>query len=317
MPLTAYQHSQRRRSIGASEAAAALGENPWASPYDVWASKVYDYSTVETPRTATGNYLEAGVAKEFADRKSLKLKRGRRRVHPAHKCVTATLDYVTDEDEPANVEIKTVGPWAELHWGEDGAGPAGVPPWYRIQVQQQMACSGLRRTYVAAKVLHSCELRVYEVPFDEPLATAIVMGVAQFWERYVVPKEPPPIDGSDACAAHLARQYPEVSKPVWLDGGAAATNLVLAYHKVCAELEACEQAKATIRNELCALIGEHEGVKTEAGLATWRAKRGGIDYKTMAGQLAADAGLDGDDWLAELERYRRPSFRELRVTRAK
>ena len=77
MKFTPEQQAERRKGIGASEAAAALGVCPWKSRFQLWAEKTGkadppDLDAVEA--VEWGDILEAVICETFA-------KRTGRRVH--------------------------------------------------------------------------------------------------------------------------------------------------------------------------------------------------------------------------------------------
>jgi len=159
----------RRAGIGGSEVATICGLNPWQSAYTLWATK----RGLIAPQTESsalewGKRLEPVVIEKFADS------------HPELTVFTGvgTWSGVTDW-QIVNVDAIFEDPLGELgifeaktalyadNWGQSGSGSAGVPAYYRTQVQWYLQALGLKRAIVGVFILGARDYREYEIEADE------------------------------------------------------------------------------------------------------------------------------------------------------
>jgi putative phage-type endonuclease len=310
----------RHRSVGASEAAAVAGEDPWHTPMEVWARKVYRLDGVSNRKTARGHYMEPGVVREYVDtrvrenRENLRPRKARRRVHAEHRFITATPDYDLLDDQGAvvrMVECKTVGRHTMDHWDRDVRGAAGVPDYYRVQCQIQMAVTGVRVVDVAAKFMLDDELRVYRVPYDERAAAALVAIIGRFWHEHVVARVPPPLDHSEATRDYLRAKYPRVTVE-WKDAPAEAEDWMRRYDAAVDAVSRAERERDLCKHELVALIADAGGIRGTFGHATYKPRKGAPDYKAISEFLLKDV----DDAIAAriINEHRHDETRSFRCT---
>lgn len=192
----------RRKSLGASEAAAALGVSPYQTPVELWQRKVGlipDQEESEAMRW--GSLLEPVILGEYARRTGRRIvgEQGFTR-HPGYPCLTATPDAVTEDGRL--VEVKTASAWAK-EWGDEDSDE--IPDHYLIQVAHQMAVTGAEVADVAV-LIGGQRLRIYTVPRDESLVQEVVRGGLRFWEH--VERQEPPTWGR-MTPQTLAVRFPE------------------------------------------------------------------------------------------------------------
>lgn len=99
MTITAEQRERRRRYLGASDTPAILGLSPWATPADVYWSKVgplkYD---APTEAMQTGNRLEASIVSFAAERLGVAVERDVSLVH------ADGVQYLVDVIRAGNID---------------------------------------------------------------------------------------------------------------------------------------------------------------------------------------------------------------------
>jgi len=190
--LTASQIAERAKGVGASDAGAILGLDPYSSAYDVWLRKTGKLGDVETNDAIEwGNDLEDVIGKRAA--RVL----GRPVVRPAdtfrhpNGVMLANVDFMADLEQfgPSPLEAKSTG--ITDGWGEDGSDT--VPDRVWAQVQVQMMCS---RTQVAkvARILgrNGFKFSIYTVtPADPDVQAAIEERLCDFWHNNVQKDIPP------------------------------------------------------------------------------------------------------------------------------
>jgi len=201
--------AERRRGIGASDAAAVLGVSPWATPLTLFADKLDLADDIE--RRASLEILEWGLALEAPIAARYARETGREPIDPGrftivrseqHPFMLATLDrQLVDPDRgPGVLEIKTASWMKRDEWLEE------PPLEYQIQVQHQLAVTGC--AWGSLAVLIGGQLfRWCDVDRNDRFIDALIAKEAAFWQR-VEAREPPEPDDTTACLDLLRRLFP-------------------------------------------------------------------------------------------------------------
>ena len=183
--ITPEQRAMRRQWIGASDAPAIVGVDPWRTAADVYYSKVADLEDKPNPAMMMGNRLE-GVLLDYAEEElGVTLQRGvMQTLDPAIGPLAANLDGLYTD---AVVECKYVGPRSVDYWAD------GIPDHVKVQVQHQMIVTRRPRAYVAVALcgFGGLEFRLFDEPFDEDIAGSLLTVLTGWWQKYVVPQVPP------------------------------------------------------------------------------------------------------------------------------
>ncbi|MDM4761917.1 YqaJ viral recombinase family protein [Galbitalea sp. SE-J8] len=201
----------RQSGIGASEAAAVLGDTNWGSPLTVYMQKIAtEIEDRGTMRMEWGHRLEAVIADAVAaDHPELGV------VLPSegllqcveHPWLLGTLDRRLDHPAFGCVplEIKSVSAHEKRHWVNPVTGDLEVPAKYTVQVRQQMFVQDDAPYGFVAVLFDGNELHVIRVPRSPAFIKEHLLGTLQrFWFQHVVKRIPPkPILGDD-----LARLWP-------------------------------------------------------------------------------------------------------------
>lgn len=205
----------RRSGIGASDAAAVLGLNPWKTPFAVWAEKVgaAPVDEAETEAQQMGHLLEPVVARLFEEDTGYKVvdlgafEIQRHRMFP-WLCATldrvivgvAGTDAVYQGRDRGILEIKTTGGHLRDAWGEE------PPLWVQVQFQHQLACVEMEWGF-ASVLIGGQRRRHYEMRRNEDFIAEMLPRLEAFWQM-VETKTPPPVDSSDATTAALKALFP-------------------------------------------------------------------------------------------------------------
>lgn len=310
--LSQRQLEMRRTGLGASEIAAAVGESPFQTPFDLWHLKVLGASQEETQAMRLGSVIEDGICKLYALETGLKLRKSRTRRHQTEGWLLATPDREAYEDGHLRrlVEAKSVGPRTAHHWGD---GPEDIPAYYRCQVAVQMAVTGAEEVDVAALFLQPRDFRIYRIKRRRDIEDALLEGGRRFWFDHVIAGVPPPIDGTEAAREYLATKYPRHKSD--LLASTHATELLARQYAAAREaVTAAEKRMLEAGNLLKEAIGEHEGIIGDWGKATWKTEaRGDVAYKAMAEALIRRLGLDQAHAEELADTFRGRPSRPLRV----
>jgi putative phage-type endonuclease len=200
---------QRKCGIGASEAAAVLGETSWGSPLTVYLDKRSDTTVdVGTDLMEFGHlaeplivaFIEAhperyGYIGQIVDSPGLLQS-------IEYPWLLGTLDreVILPDGTRVPLELKSVNDhvkreWTvgatEDEWGDATEAQYQVPRKYQVQVQQQMAVTGAPFAYVAAW-LGKDTLALIRVERDEEFIQEYLVGVlGRFWNENVLTGTPP------------------------------------------------------------------------------------------------------------------------------
>lgn len=175
---------ERRNAIGASDVAAILGLNPYASAWDVWASKrgiVEDWEGNEA--TDLGNKFEK-VILDVAEERLGTLVRNKRIKHPTLP-IASTCDAISwNTQEP--VEAKTAGLVGPLvgEWGPEDSDI--VPENYLVQVHTQLLCLPEGQVGYLFALLPGRGVVKYQIPRSD--ATCEMLGnlLNDWWHKHVI-----------------------------------------------------------------------------------------------------------------------------------
>lgn len=182
--------AERRKGIGASDAAAVCGMSPYRGPLDVYLDKLGLLPEQESEPMRWGLLLEQVVETAYCQETGQPWIETRPMLrHQQYPWMLATLDR--QRADGRIVELKTAR--TAEGWGQ--AGTDEVPEGYLLQVQHQMAVADVDAADVAV-LIGGSDFRVYHVARRQDLIDLLIMVEAEFWQR-VVSLQPPEIDWQD------------------------------------------------------------------------------------------------------------------------
>jgi putative phage-type endonuclease len=252
MPITDHQRELRRRHIGASDAPAIVGVDPWRNLADVVASKIHEQHDEPNDAMRLGNLFEPVILQWAADRLNCELDlRNLFRVSKGRDggIMAANHDaWIAGEPHQA-MEAKFTS--LSEGWGEEETDQ--VPDRVVVQCQHQMHVSDLEVVWVPVLIATvRPELRIYKVERHQGIIDALVDQEVEVWNRYVVPKVLPE---NVAPAMEVLKRLPrQPNKVVPLDGG-----LVDAWAKAREYRLAAEKAEEGLERLLIHALGDAEG----------------------------------------------------------
>jgi len=294
----------RSTGIGASEVGAALGLSRFVSPYALWARKTGRLDDQEqTAAMEWGLRLQDPILAAYNDRHPTE--RARRnsatRMYKAWPHLFATPDgWVTARHgRPGVVDAKA--PRSADGWGADGS--TEVPPDYYAQAQVQ--CLVYDAPWCDLAVLfHGSDFREYRILANRADQRLILEALQAWWDTYIVADQAPPIEAPalGSTDAALAAQF---------QGGAGellataetetlAGHLIQSWHNK----RQVSEAYDLIRQQMEAILGDHDRLATGAGVITWtRAKdaqvtnwdRVAAAYRVIIGAMQASTGFNLND----------------------
>jgi putative phage-type endonuclease len=260
----------RRKGIGGSDASAVAGLNRYKSPVGVFLDKTGQIEPDEPGEAAYwGNVLEDVVAREFTVQTGLRVQRSNKLYqHPEHKFMLGNVDRLILDKGGRGLgilECKTASAYKLGEWSDDQ-----VPDEYAIQLQHYMAVLGVDYGYFAV-LIGGQKFQYKLVERNEGIIDSLIQIEDEFWNKHVIPRVPPMVDGSDASTDLLNRLYP-ASRP------AAEITLereqALLIDKLLVAKEDAKAAEGQVKrleNELKAVMGDHEmAVYDGEPVLTWK-----------------------------------------------
>ena len=246
----------RTRFIGASEVSTIMGQNPFSTPYQLWALKTGAIDPIEENEPIEwGHRLERVVSEKFADKHGVKLiARKTRYVHPAMSYFSCELDNIIAKTDEL-VEIKTVNAYAWKEWSN----PEELPSYVIIQVNTQMGLSGRKKAWVACL----CGGQKYiekELAFDQELFKITEDAVKNFWENFVIPRiAPMAVSGDDELIVKLNPNKSDTERELSSDWDIALAR----YLELAGQIKPLEEERKDLKAKIMQVIDKNTGVRTE------------------------------------------------------
>lgn len=248
--FTPEQQAARQQFIGGSEAAAAVGCNPYESSFDLWQQKVgLAPPFAGNEATLWGKLHEPVVRQQYAERTGRVVRLPTETIlHAEHRFMGCHPDGVTEDRRL--YEGKTAR-YAD-HFGEQGTDE--VPQQYLIQCQHNMFVLGLAVCDLAVLVGGS-ELRLYEIPADAQFQQLIVDAEARFWDFVIRQAAPPPDLSRPDAISVLRKMFPGQTGEV-ITAEANAIALRQEIETANEQEKAAKLAKDTAKAAILQIMGE-------------------------------------------------------------
>ncbi len=274
----------RRKGVGSSDAAAAVGLNPYKSQIELWLEKTgrdgllpkADPLDEESP-TYWGTLLEPIVAAHYTKRSGNRVRRINAVLqHPDARFpwMLANIDReVIGAPDVQILECKTAGINGARLWKE------GVPEYVQLQVQHQLVVTGKAAADVAV-LLGGQHLEIHRIHRDEGLIARLIPLEAAFW-RYVETDMPPPADGSESAERALRCLYPQ-DKGCSIDfsNDRTLSATFADWVSVRQTLAETEKLEAKLKQTLQQAMGDASRAVFETGEVTWKKAKDSIVLDT-------------------------------------
>jgi predicted phage-related endonuclease len=262
----AWLASRDPLSIGASEAAMALGVSPYGGPYDLYERK---RGTIQpdSPQLARGRKWEARVLEDYAEAADVQI------VDPAiHFSGKSGIVTISHQDFPwlrcspdafsrkngilGGVEAKTAtdsGAWTPENgmildrWTDDAA--TLIPAHYAVQVYISLEISGLPYWDLCALVPAAgwLEVRWVRIMRDPETQFQMTLALAKWQELHLSRGEAPAIDGSGACNRHLSASF---QKRPQRETTGEELGMLMEYAAIKGQIKALEDRADLLKNQL-------------------------------------------------------------------
>lgn len=252
--------SLRRSYLGASDASAVLGMNPWKSPVDVFLEKTgRATNNADSIDMWLGREIEPVIAKLFEQESGMKCRQDFKiRCHPKYDYLRTNLDRVV---QSAPLEMKMMAKYTD------------IPPHYYTQIMFQAMVTDAPHVYFA--VLSTSTPRSFywhKFMRDDDLIEEMRSECVNFWETYITGDEiPDPLTARDAKGLYPDPD-PESTHEADRDARNDVEMIADIVGKIKEKQSEVDELKASVMNKM-----KESEVLTWHGLpiATWRKTKDG------------------------------------------
>ena len=250
----------RTKGLGGTDISAVVGMNPWKTAIDVYLGKL----GLSEPKDVTepmewGTYQEQGIRSAYERRTNWKVEVPTLLHHPQVQFVLGTPDGIVP-DAARGLEIKTSA-FKTSEWGKPGSDE--VPVHYSLQCAQYMAITGLE-VWDLAVLFSGNRLEIFTLRRNPEIEEQILAAAKWFWETHVVPKVPPPVDGSESYTRYLAKKY-ALGSQTYIEPTNEIVYAATSLRDAQLELKLMKERERIAKNLLGDFIGENKGVKLPDG----------------------------------------------------
>jgi putative phage-type endonuclease len=255
---------ERRKGIGASEAAAVCGLTEWSTPLQVFLDKTgQSADRPMTPAQRIGLLMEPVVTQLYEEAMNVKtIIPPQHMVHPEYPFIRANPDRFSD-DGTINIQLKTAAFKSE-DWGEPLTDD--IPVQYLIQVQHEMLVTGKQITHLPVLFLSDKEFSVYVIEPHKQLMADMIEIESNFWHNFVEKRiAPEPTWKHPTTVELLQRLFHAQIKG---DVGEVAPDDLAALTMLCAEYVALGESETALKKQrdeakahLLWAIGDRAGLK--------------------------------------------------------
>lgn len=252
---------QRRKGIGGSDAAAALGLSKRKTPLSLYLEKTGDARPyADNEAMLWGRVLEPTIREEYTRRTGIVCTQPKPLTHAKYPFMRANLDGLSTEPKPRVVEIKTAR--TDKGWGEPGTDD--VPPDYLLQCVHYMVVTGARLADIAL-LIGGQDFRIYRIERQPELVELLVDGEREFWSHVEARKPPTATTLAEINMRYRQSQALKVELP---PGAADAVAQLAAVRSEIMEREAeAEHFESAIK---AALADADTGLIDGVIACTWR-----------------------------------------------
>jgi putative phage-type endonuclease len=271
----------RKGGIGSSDAAAAVGLNPYKSQLELWLEKTGRTETngeepgMDTP-VFWGTLLEPYVAVAYQQKTNRRVRKVNAVLqHPTFNFMLANIDReVVGSADVQILECKTAGEFGSRLWKH------GVPEYVQLQVQHQLAVTDKAAADVAV-LLCGQKLEIHRIERDDEIIARLTMLESHFW-AYVESDTPPPADGSESAARALRHLYRGNDTTLDFTGNAELGDAFDALADLDEEIAAKEREAERLKQVIQQMMGDASKAVFANGMVTFKRAKDGVRIDTKA-----------------------------------
>lgn len=280
----------RELAIGGSEIAALFGLHDFLDEFGLWVRKKGKLPPGDgdaNPRMLLGTFLQQGIAAYYSHITGKPIEwRDKTERHPEYRFMAYSVDAVVI-GERRGVDAKYVSWDQAWRWGET---VEEIPPHNVMQAWWYMAALDYLEWDIAALVMGEDRPRIYTVERDLEVEQTMLHKAEQWWQRYLVGDERPPITASAESKRWLQKTFPRHRRKDILPANEDQVLLLDDYATVRNEFDCANDRRQLLETQIKEQIGDHEGLKWPRGQFTWRLTKDShpVDWEGLAGLLLAN-----------------------------
>jgi putative phage-type endonuclease len=200
----------RRSGITGTRITGIMGVSPWETPRSVYLDLLgLKPEKEQSEPMYWGTKLEDIIAKEFAERTSLKVRRVNYMLqHPVYDFLLGNIDrLIIDGKKKGVLECKNVGAYKADEWRD------GAPLHYIYQLQFYLLLTGLEFGYLCALV-GGQNFVYHRIERDELLINKMVEWATEFWFGNVQALVEPPVTAQDTELLNMMYSQSDPNKVI-------------------------------------------------------------------------------------------------------
>jgi putative phage-type endonuclease len=264
----------KSEDVSSTEVAALFGLSPWITKFELWHRKKNGsiVSIDENQRMFWGRHLEPAIAAGIAEDNGWIMKPFKEYARLKGERTGSSFDFlIAIPEKISNIVVKTTEALLEIKnidylqfkdkWAlNDNGELIEAPPYYEIQIQQQLMVTGLDTVWIGVLVGGN-DYRLLKRTRDEKVIKRIKEEIKKFWDS-IDKNQPPEIDFKrDAAFISELYNMAEPGKIIDAVGDDDIGLLVELYNKFASAEKEMKKEKEAIKAELLTKIGDAEKVK--------------------------------------------------------
>lgn len=280
----------QKLAIGGSEIAALFGLHDFLDEFALWVRKkdrppaAPARATPSVNRMQLGTFLEPGIIAYYSYLTGKETEpRHRREYHSKYPFMAYSVDALV-KGERRGVDAKCISWDQSWKWG---ATVDQIPPYVVMQAWWYMAALDYPLWDIAALV--AGEPRIYTVERDREVEEAMLVKAEEWWKRYLVGDEQPPITGAESSHLWLKRTFPRHQRDDIQKAHGNQIGLLKEYARVYSQWDEVDDELKQLEAEVKQQIGGHEGLEWSGGKITWKLSKDSafVEWKELAEKLIA------------------------------
>jgi len=245
--------------LGASDAGAILGVDPWRTPLRVYQETIGEVESDDAPslQAEVGTALEPLLLRKWSRRRGIEIEDWPvgQVTHPELPFIRARPDGLA-VDGSCVIEAKSTDEWDA--WGPDGSNQ--VPLYYMAQGVVLMACTG-RDVVEYPVLLGKREFRVLRVEREGELEAMVIGRMADFWRGHVEPRTPPDPQTDKEVAIRWRHAVAGKTVPMTPE----FEEILADYHRTTLTLRDLTKHKDHLRSQILRRVEDASAVVDEDG----------------------------------------------------
>ena len=161
------------------------------------------------------------------------------------------------------LECKVTNSYAKKEWEDE------IPIYYEIQCHHYMAVTGYKAWWIACLIGN--EKFVYKrIERDEEVIKNLIKIERDFWENYVIPRQMPAPDGSDAATEIIKKMYPNSNPEQVIELPKSYESKLQRLDEIKELISKLDKEKKQLEQEIQVKMGENEIAIIGDRRVTWK-----------------------------------------------